>query len=151
MKQRSPKLFSSIEQGVEARLAQMDKDPNGVSISREAAQAIVKRGMRQQSDGTFGWAHDPAIYSGTSFIRMSHEDARGFIIRMPRTLLLLAGSGTHPNIITRTAARKDSVRKLEMHVFDDESHHLHADKSEMITPIVIKFLASPSNKALSRL
>ena len=115
-------MFASVADGAEARLSSLSKLASGVSISRDAAEPIVQRGMRQLPCGGFSWSHDPAIYSGTAFIRMSHEDAMDFIERMPpQCLMLLAGSRTYPDIITRTEARKGTVRGLQVHCFPEEN------------------------------
>jgi len=58
------------------------------SVTREAAEKLLERGLSKTADGTYRWSHDPNLLS-PSLVRLSPDQIRSFLksVKAPTTVV----------------------------------------------------------------
>eukprot|EP01052_Picozoa_sp_SAG31_P027591 SAG31_NODE_2593_length_5423_cov_21.402705_4_plen_286_part_00 len=144
----NPKSYADIDAAVAARKAAARQVP-GMYITDEVAAALVRRGTLPHSGGQVKWSHDVRIQTAVMH-GMPKSEARSYMPRLPRTLLLHCDPDkTYPGIPERTATRRHLLGdRLVEHLLPESSHHLHADRPlETAALIVPWLLAEPPHSS----
>ncbi|MDZ4298061.1 MAG: alpha/beta hydrolase [Moraxellaceae bacterium] len=117
--------IKSIEVATQARMQGMTG-----ALSRDAAQLLLQRGIRQQDDGSYVWSTDKRLRL-PSLMRFSEEQVVSFIqaITAPALLIMgdkgmLAMAASSPQYAARIGFFK-SLQQVNL----SGGHHLHLDES----------------------
>jgi hypothetical protein len=116
LSRRSLRPYTSFEQAVQARM-------NGRwPVSREAADWLLERGLRQQPDG-WVWRSDLAL-TQPSIVRLCEQQLTAFVRRLSMpVLLVMAEQGVG---MAKVESFLELIPELELKVLAG-GHHLHLE------------------------
>jgi len=125
---RPQKLYPSIEDAVDVRLGGFGK------ISREAARALLERGLVKKPEG-YSWSTDARLRE-PSLIRLSELQVKGFMNSVQCPTCLIAGTEGYISLEATKNQRLEYINKLETHKVSGH-HHFHMDGDVNLTAKII--------------
>jgi hypothetical protein len=139
----SPRLHDSIEELIDAR--QKNRfSPAG--ISRHAAAALVRRGVKRVADGKLQYSHDPRA-AVAELQGNTEEQAVQFLAKLPRALCLMADNGIEGGPKAFLERRRSAFPDLTLRTMEG-GHHLHLDTPEPVAALIADFLMPVMPRAL---
>ena len=152
----TPRAFESYEDVLSARLENKFSE---VGITRHAAAAMVRRGIRDK-EGAEGamieYTHDPRVASELEVNRITEEQVCELVTRLPRSLCVMAQAGIGESESDAGAESDTPVKRFlrnRRHVFRDlevewvpGGHHAHLDTPAPgpIADAVARFISKQS-------
>lgn len=125
----------------------------GRSLTRGAAETLLRRGARRHEDGSYTFAHSPLVRA-ISTLSMTLEQQEAFAASVTCDVLMIkATSG--PSYATKDTwerflkAYKRQSRSFQMEVLEG-THHLHLNEPEPVALVINSFLRGLSQQDASR-
>ncbi len=123
--------YSSPEHAIEARR-------KASNLSREAATAIVLRGIKEISGG-FTWRTDPRLKTESPF-RMTEEQVIAFLNQITCPVLWVRANQGMQLDIFMSPSRQLSIRHLKIFRLDG-NHHVHLEDPKKVAEALLDFLS----------
>jgi pimeloyl-ACP methyl ester carboxylesterase len=129
--EKSLRVFAQQDDAVDAR-----RKAN--SLSRDAATAIVSRGLKVV-DGGFSWSSDPRLTLATP-VRLTEEQILAMLSGIQAKTLLVLAQPEAPYLPRETMQlRVDRVADIQVHRIAG-GHHLHLEDAAPIAALIEKFV-----------
>ena len=129
--EKSLRVFVHQDEAVDAR-----RKAN--SLSRDAALAIVSRGLKPV-DGGFNWSSDPRLTLATP-VRLAEEQILAMLRGIQAKTLLVLAQPEAPYLSRETMqSRIDQVADIQVNRIAG-GHHLHLEDAAPIATLIVKFV-----------
>ena len=129
------RVFASVEEAAKARMR-----GNGLTLSREAAMALIERGTTAVAGGV-SWSSDQRL-TLTSPTRYTEEQIQAVLAGIAAPTLLILAEPSPPflteSMIARRAARVPGIRIVRI----QGSHHLHLEDAPPVARAIFDFVQS---------
>lgn len=136
---RSLKTYASVEDMIEARLANSDLSP-------EAARLITERSFRPTDKG-FEWSYDPKLY-WSSPVYFSEDQVLDIFRHIEAPALAMSATPLQFFREELYHARLEALTKVR-HQLIEGGHHFHMEKPELVAGMIRDFIVAYDDPAMS--